>query len=328
MPETGLRWFITQYHHGVLPPFFRVYLQTDVECHLTLYYTHVTPQKRLEGYQLRGARALLEPRWCFVEYTAVEQEEDGDTIQHTFLMPDWDICTKRWWGIAGTLGGLPSPSCSPIIMHHRTALETLHEQWYLARRPDSGYLWRREDGLWRTYYPSAYMEAGKYADGLDRVSWYRGYSRFDISNIPKFATILDARFYAFLEFKLERGMGMIHCAAQAIRTTATYHWPQSDLELDDWNTAAYTISSGFVLHWQPEGRWYDTNALFAVMETDLTIRDRAAVRLRGSAEDTWPDWYTRYRFVGSHWLSVGDRPDGTHGILYPMLYVKWETPAG
>jgi len=56
--------------------------------------------------------------YCFTAYNDIEQEEAGDTTEHTFIMSDWPSCETRWFHLWGTIGGEASPSESPIWGRH------------------------------------------------------------------------------------------------------------------------------------------------------------------------------------------------------------------
>ncbi|MBA7582244.1 hypothetical protein ES708_24168 [subsurface metagenome] len=67
--------------------------------------------------------ALL-PRYCFVSYTDVEQEEAGDTIHHTFLIAPWMVGETRWYYFLGTINGAESKSRSALFEYTRVAIPT------------------------------------------------------------------------------------------------------------------------------------------------------------------------------------------------------------
>ena len=63
--------------------------------------------------------------YCFVAWQSVEQTEAGDTLIHTFEVPDWSYCQIKWLAFRGTVAGELSPSVSPIFKHHHPGMPTI-----------------------------------------------------------------------------------------------------------------------------------------------------------------------------------------------------------
>lgn len=96
--------------------------KTDVACHL---YAHVTEQRpiiRRIPYQKRGAQFVLSSVTCFVEIDAIEQEEEGDTLEHTFIIPFPVNDHTYYWYLTGTISGEPCLSISQIFWHSCPAI--------------------------------------------------------------------------------------------------------------------------------------------------------------------------------------------------------------
>lgn len=68
-----------------------VSLTTNNPCHLFLLYTDVLPQRHRVTRTVRGLSEMWGGYWCFVAHKSVEQLEAGDTLTHTFVIPDWSI---------------------------------------------------------------------------------------------------------------------------------------------------------------------------------------------------------------------------------------------
>jgi len=68
--------------------------------------------------------------FCFVSYKLVEQAEPGDTLIHTFSIPEWEYCQTRWFFFQGTVDGLESPSFTCIFEYHHPGayIEQTEEQ--------------------------------------------------------------------------------------------------------------------------------------------------------------------------------------------------------
>ncbi|GAI64488.1 unnamed protein product, partial [marine sediment metagenome] len=67
-------------------------LPTNNPCHLTCYYTDKTPRKHHTTRIIRGLEVPWGVYFCFVGWKAVEQNEAGDTLIHTFEIPEWSYC--------------------------------------------------------------------------------------------------------------------------------------------------------------------------------------------------------------------------------------------
>ena len=120
----ALRWFFTEYHHAWVDGTLCIVLTTDVPCHLYLFWTDKPMRIHNDPIIWRGIAMPSHPRYCFVEYNKVEQDEPGDTLLHHFSFPGWFYCEWRWWIFSGTVGGERSPSASPIMSaHYQTFLK-------------------------------------------------------------------------------------------------------------------------------------------------------------------------------------------------------------
>jgi hypothetical protein len=91
---------------------------TNNPCHLTLYYTDKQPLRHTTSRVVRGLSLPWGAYWCFVAWNSVEQQEAGDTLTHTFEVPDWSYCQTKWFAFRGTVAGELSPSVSALLMHH------------------------------------------------------------------------------------------------------------------------------------------------------------------------------------------------------------------
>lgn len=92
-------------------------LSTNVPCHLTCYWTKEQPLKHPTHAIIRGMPMMSSTYFCFVAWKTVEQLEAGDTLYHTFAVPDWAPEQVRWFTIKGEVNALDSPSVGPIFKH-------------------------------------------------------------------------------------------------------------------------------------------------------------------------------------------------------------------
>lgn len=323
MLATGRRWFITDYEHYWAPPFFHIQLQTDAPCHLFCHITKVKPQKHLETYQLRGLKALLEPKWCFVEYHTNEQEEEGDTLQHTFIKPDWPICEYRYFGFSGTVGGVTSPSVSPIFDVHRAPLPAFQTVWLTARDADTGYIRYSRGVPHMLHYPAASLRVGQMYVVIGASSWHRAFLRFPILTFPPGTVIIRATLHIYYVSNYRRGTAPQVAIVRAILPQDIFYWPDFPLTFDDWDRGSVPIPPWMLDQWTPTGQWV-TEDVTGFYKSDLSQgHDYLGLRLQGRPEDESITNYIDYILLGGSTYVRHNRPDGTYGRARPMLEVEF-----
>lgn len=84
---------------------FKVVTTTDVPCHLFKRETLTTPQRHIVPKLMRGIFMHEDVYLCFVAYKDYEQEEEGDTLIHTFEEHDWPVDQERWFYFWGKVNG-------------------------------------------------------------------------------------------------------------------------------------------------------------------------------------------------------------------------------
>ncbi|MBA7580118.1 hypothetical protein ES708_22009 [subsurface metagenome] len=92
--------------------------RTNNPCHLTLYYTEKEPVRHATSLVKRGLAVPWGAYFCFVAWNSVEQQEAGDTLIHTFEVPDWSYCQVKWFTFRGTVSEVLSPSVTALLKHH------------------------------------------------------------------------------------------------------------------------------------------------------------------------------------------------------------------
>jgi len=102
-----------------------LYCTTNNPCHLSCYYTKRRPGIHRTTRLLRGSGVPWGAYWCFVGWTFVPQLEAGDTLTHTFIVPDWTIYHTKWFAFRGTVAGQLSPSASCIFEWQHTGLDLI-----------------------------------------------------------------------------------------------------------------------------------------------------------------------------------------------------------
>ncbi len=102
----------THYDAGIY-----ICVKTDIPCHLTLYHSTSAPRRHRTSRNQRGLTLPWGVYFCFVSWTAVEQEQEGDTIYHLFNVYPWMVLTTKWFAFRGTINGELSPSVSALFEH-------------------------------------------------------------------------------------------------------------------------------------------------------------------------------------------------------------------
>lgn len=102
---------------------------TNNPCHLTCYYTDKKPGRHKTSRTDRGLTLPWGAYFCFVAWQSVEQNEPGDTLSHTFEIPDWTFCQTKWFVFRGTINGELSPSVSPVFEHHHIGIPVIFEYY-------------------------------------------------------------------------------------------------------------------------------------------------------------------------------------------------------
>lgn len=110
------RWVVTDYQHNWLNGYFTVHVTTDIPAHLTMLYTGKAIRLHLRQKVIRGVSKLTVPDYCFVEYQALDQEEAGDTLVHTFTFGPWEPGQCYSFRFIATIDGEPSSSDSGIFL--------------------------------------------------------------------------------------------------------------------------------------------------------------------------------------------------------------------
>lgn len=147
-PPPPIKHFaITQLTYSYWQPGQTLILPTSIPCHLTCYYTNVVPRKHHTTSVVRGLRVPWHTYFCFVAWKAVEQNEPGDTLYHTFRIPDWQYCQTNWFTFRGEVDFIDSPSVGPIFKHHHPRI--------LQRRVSAG-----ADDTFRRYVSHIWSNVG------------------------------------------------------------------------------------------------------------------------------------------------------------------------
>lgn len=148
--DTGRRFLLTKYEHQWVADTLYVEVVTDVPCHLFLRWTDKPLRLHNRSTTLGGYYFMTDPKYCFVEWRQVEQDEPGDTLVHTFSFAEWAECQTRWWGFVGTVGSTASPSATSVFTAHyldykTTDKLTVYFTLPIVQSTDDCYVWLAHD---------------------------------------------------------------------------------------------------------------------------------------------------------------------------------------
>jgi len=180
----------------------KITVSTYQPCHLWMRWTTTLPQEHLIGVRRRGVIFRSDKYFCFDNFTDNEQEEAGDTYDHTFIKEPWAFCETRWFYFYGEIGGVPSPSTSPIFKKHRCEDTITYEPLLIdgetqdrcseAYNCDPTIYYQVHNTPYGWGGPDYIMHLNHYLyNGLFHI--FRGVLIFDTSTIPQTDQILSAK---------------------------------------------------------------------------------------------------------------------------------------
>lgn len=117
---SNTRWSLIDYQHSWVGNTKHLVLTTDRSCHLWMRITRRYPYKRSRWVVFRGVALPHSDAINFVIRSAIEQEEAGDTLVHTFDFPGWEVCDQYYWYFSGFIADISSDSNTCIFTQHYT----------------------------------------------------------------------------------------------------------------------------------------------------------------------------------------------------------------
>ncbi len=195
-------WYLREQTATVTATGVQVVAVTNVACHLWLRWSTEKTGKHMDAVLRRGMVTREVPRFCVVSYNDVEQEEEGNTITHTFLVTPWPYCETRWYYLWGTMYGEATPSESPIFEYHReepAISEVIIPCWptgsgRLHARVSSDYECPNGAPLVNNYVGIAYYPVAGHRYVSYKHWTYRGVTIFDTTALDPGKAILSGVF--------------------------------------------------------------------------------------------------------------------------------------
>lgn len=137
----------------LIPGGYSILVTTATPCHLYMFWTNTDPEKHKTPIFRRGLYLKEAIRYCFVNWHKNEQQEEGDTLYHTFIKCGWAHCEERWFTFRAQVDGEWSPSVGPIFYRHRLVpSEGILGQNLITPIPDN-YALLNEGRLAQTFTP-------------------------------------------------------------------------------------------------------------------------------------------------------------------------------
>ncbi|MBA7543093.1 hypothetical protein ES705_35419 [subsurface metagenome] len=114
----------------------RIRVTTDVPSHLFVRLSRQEPRIHMQPSIRRGVAFAEDVRFCFTVFEDNEQNEWGDTLEHTWWKESWPVCTTKWLYIWGMRAGETCISTTAPFQYHNTGIEPVptwglifHEPW-------------------------------------------------------------------------------------------------------------------------------------------------------------------------------------------------------
>ncbi len=114
----------------------RIIAVTDIPCHLYCRLTSEEPWIHKKPSLRRGVQFAEDVRFCFTVFEDNDQNEWGDTLEHTWWKPDWPVCTTKWFYFWGYVAGKVAVSSSAFFKYHNDGVSPVppwvlifHEPW-------------------------------------------------------------------------------------------------------------------------------------------------------------------------------------------------------
>lgn len=126
---TTPKFAVSDLKQYITPTGYRIVAYTFEPSHLWMRWTTAEPQEHTIPRTIRGVPLPADKRFCFVAYEDNEQEEEGDTLIHTFIKEPWPVCETRYFFFTGGSNSTTSPSTTAIFKKHRLVPYLFREEY-------------------------------------------------------------------------------------------------------------------------------------------------------------------------------------------------------
>ncbi|MBA7548860.1 hypothetical protein ES705_41328 [subsurface metagenome] len=114
----------------------RIRAWTDVPAHLWVRLSRRKPRVHIIPAYRRGIQINDDLRFCFTVFEDNEQNEWGDTLEHTWWKEDWPFCTTKYLYFFGSVAGEMCVSTTAPFKYHNDGAAPeppwgliFHEPW-------------------------------------------------------------------------------------------------------------------------------------------------------------------------------------------------------
>ncbi|MBA7577017.1 hypothetical protein ES708_18863 [subsurface metagenome] len=340
-PPPTNKWCILDIVQTLTATGYKIWVVTNVPCHLFMHWTNQEPLKHDRTRVLRGLTIPAASQYCFVVWEQNEQHEAGDTIFHTFVKEPWPHCETRWFVFRGTIGGEWSSSTSCIFDKHRVApafgppethyfypdpdpeVTSVDGQLNSAPSPRPSVWDILHDGT--LVYPSDASPDGaimvycdKYLDAFYAI--VREIQLYDTSIIPVGSLINDAKLRVTGEYKVVP----VDWPTAGVAVVTSNPASNTALIPADWHTFGANLLTNIILGTDFNDAGHNTftfteegrAAIIAAGITKLGLRETAF-----DIPDIEPSW-VQYRRILLRWKSR----DTDWEDYWPRLEVTYQPP--
>ncbi len=138
----------------------RIRVTTDVPSHLFVRLSLKKPLVHMKPSIRRGVAFAEDVRFCFTVFGDNPQNEWGDTLEHTWWMEDWPVCTTKWLYVWGLRAGEVCVSTTAPFKYHNTGIEPVPTWGLIFHEPWSGITPEPEPFLLEQKFYEPWDEAG------------------------------------------------------------------------------------------------------------------------------------------------------------------------
>ncbi|MBA7677039.1 hypothetical protein ES703_85287 [subsurface metagenome] len=103
----------------------RIRAWTDTPSHLFVRLSRKRPWIHKKPSLRRGVAFAEDVRFCFTVFEDNEQEESGDTLEHTWWKKDWPVCTTKWLYVWGMRSGETCLSTTAPFKYHNDGVDPI-----------------------------------------------------------------------------------------------------------------------------------------------------------------------------------------------------------
>lgn len=149
-PGPPTRWACLSLTEICLADGYTFKATTNRPIHLWLRQTDEPFRKHMKSEIVRGETKMTDLRFCFTQFSDIEQEEAGDTLEHTWTLRTWWVPSTRYFYLWGTENDIISPSTSNIFKYRFPPQPSRNQLIGIPTSSDRVY---SDQGVYAIFYP-------------------------------------------------------------------------------------------------------------------------------------------------------------------------------